>query len=181
MAGSVGLLAHPVMARVVRCGGVIALVVVPFLVTWVLETDRIHSSSVFARQLLPAQTNWIDRAHPAGNVAVLTGRHPPTAELESTFANLSIDRVYYLCQLSFGGSFGEEPVTIRRSGVLAGPRGALRVAYVVAPASLGIRGRLVARNRRGHEVLVAPVNRLVRLAPGARRSQKCKPLHRRRT
>jgi hypothetical protein len=160
---------------------VLALVIVPFLVTWVLETDRVQASSHYARSLLPAQSDWIDRAHPAGDVAVVSGRYPATAELETTFSNLSITRVYYLCQLTFGGSFGEQPLTVGRSGQLRSPEGPLTAPYVVAPASLGVRGRVVARNRAGREVLVALDDRGVLVAPGTTAAKMCVRLQRRRT
>jgi hypothetical protein len=69
--------------------------------------------------------------------------------------NLSIDRVYAACMLALGPEFGEQPVTIGPTGSVRSPSGIVKAHYAVVPASLGVQGRIVARNRPGREVLVA--------------------------
>jgi hypothetical protein len=166
--GTLALLYYYVRTRL---RSILILVVAPFLFIWVLETDRIDSSSSFARGLLPAHTNWVDRAHPRGDVALITTRRP-TAELQTAFANLSIDRVYYVCELALGTEFGEEQVKIGGSGLLRATE-PVRAQYVVAPASLGIRGRIVAKNPPGKEVLVKPLERTVAVQRATRAGRLC--------
>jgi len=158
---TLALLSYYVRARL---RAVLLLVVAPFLFIWMLETGRIDSSSTFARALLPAHTNWVDRAHPIGGVALITARRP-SAELQTAFANLSIDRVYYVCRLAFGTEFGEQQVTVSPSSGRLRAAQPIDASYVVAPMSLGVRGRVVARNRPGKEVLVAPLHGGVRAHP----------------
>jgi hypothetical protein len=166
--GTLALLYYYVRTRL---RSILILVVAPFLFIWVLETDRIESSSSFARGLLPAHTNWVDRARPLGDVALITTR-PPTPELQTAFANLSIDRVYYVCRLAFGTEFGEEQVKIGGSGLLRTPE-LVKAQYVVAPSSLGIRGRTIASNPPGKEVLVAPLGRTVGVQRSIRAGRLC--------
>jgi hypothetical protein len=158
--GTLALLYYYVRTRL---RSVLLLVLAPFLFIWVLETDRIDSASSFARSQLPAHSNWVDRTHPVGGVALITA-DTSAAGLQTAFANMSISRVYYICEPAFGGEFGEQELTIGGAGRLQAADLA-SVRYVVAPSSLRIRGRVVARNRPGKEVLVAPSTRQVRAQP----------------
>jgi hypothetical protein len=170
LAGTLALLYSRVASRL---RPLLVLIVAPFIFTWFLEMDRIEGSSSYARGLLPEHVDWVDRAQPAGDVIVITARRPTVPELETTFGNLSVDRVYYACRPAFGNEFGEQRVTISQSGRLREAGGYVKARYVVAPASLEIRGRVVARNRPGQEALVAPADGLVRVAPSERRSLNC--------
>jgi hypothetical protein len=107
---------------------------------------------------------------PVGDVALVTARQA-TPELQTAYSNLSVKRLYYLCRPAFGSEFGEQPARVARSGRLVGPRGALAAKYVVGPKSLHLVGRVVARNPKGHEVLVAPADSRVRVAPSTRGRQ----------
>ena len=116
---------------------------------------------------VPAHVDWVDRAGPLGGVVLVTARKP-TPELQTAYANLSVKRLYFLCQPVFGPDFGEQQLRIARSGRLIGPHGALEAQYLVGPASLHLDGRVVARNRKGHEVLVAPADGRASVAPATR-------------
>jgi hypothetical protein len=139
--------------RQVRPG--VILMLIPLLLVGGQEMSRISAGSLFARSRLPAQTNWVDAAKPAGPVLLLTAAEDSTAALQTAYANDSISRLYYLCRPVAGPEFGERQVTIDASGRFRGPDGPVAASYAVAPAKLGLQGRIVARNRRGREVLVA--------------------------
>ena len=128
---------------------------VPFVAASVFGRDRIEATSAFARSLLPKHMDWVDRATPSGEVVLVTGRQSSTSALQTAYMNLSIDRVYAACMLALGSEFGEQRVTIGPTGNVRSPSGIVKANYAVAPASLGVQGRIVARNRPGREVLVA--------------------------
>lgn len=140
-----------------RLRAVVTLLLIVLIGISVVARTRIVDGSDFARTLLPTHTDWVDRAHPAGKVVLVTTRPPAVHELETAYANKSISRLYYFCKPSFGAEFGEQRVTIARAGRLRGPIGDIVAPYVVGPTNLRLRGRVVARNPAGHEVLVAPV------------------------
>jgi hypothetical protein len=66
---------------------------------------------------------------------------------ETAFWNSSVTRLYYTCDPAFGGGFGEKPL----SGGTA-----IRARYAVVPDSLGVSGRVLARDPAGKLRLVAP-------------------------
>jgi hypothetical protein len=66
---------------------------------------------------------------------------------ETAFWNSSIARVYYTCLANFGGDFGEQSLS---------PSSALQTRYAVVPSSFGDSGSVLARDREGKLVLVAP-------------------------
>jgi hypothetical protein len=123
------------------------------LVTWVTAKE-------FG---LPAHADWVDRVVGSdANVSLVSGRGRRTLPLrETAFWNASIHRVYYACSPAFGSDFGDEPVP-----------DTLRARYVVVPVSLGVAGRVLARNPAGKLVLVAPRAGLLRL-PGASSAPAC--------
>jgi hypothetical protein len=92
----------------------------------------------------------------------------------TAFSNLSVKRLYYLCAPAVGPEFGEQAARISRSGRLVGTSAPIRALYIVAPAKLHISGRVVARNPKGHEVLVAPDNSRASVAPAWRGKVGCK-------
>jgi len=148
------------------------------VLTSYLTYDRIGEASTFTRSLLPEHTNWVDAVKPQGDVILISGiTLEDRPALETAYMNNSISRLYYICIYTAGPEFGEQQVTIDRSGRLRGPSGYLNARFVVAPASLHIRGSVLSRNRPGHEVLVAPDNRRVMMPPARRRAvlKKCKP------
>ena len=150
-----------------RLRSIVVLVLIPFVVTTSLSLSRIEATSRFARSLLPTHVDWVDRANPVGDVVIVTGGRDTTPELETAYSNLSVSRLFYLCRHALGREFGEQQVTIDRSGRLRG-RAGLEARYTVAPESLHLSGSVLARNRSGHEVLVAPEDRQVRMPPARR-------------
>jgi hypothetical protein len=157
-----------------RMRGVVVLALfVSVLVSSVVRT-RIEAASTSARSVLPVQhRDWVDRAEPEGDVILITGAGAPTAALETAFNNLSIARVYYVCDRTFGGEFGEQQISIDEAGRLRDQSGYVSAYYAVVPAALGVRGRVVARNTRGHQVLVAPANGRLGLPPAKRAKPSC--------
>jgi hypothetical protein len=73
----------------------------------------------------------------------------------TAFSNLSITRVYYLCKPEFEDAFGERQITIDGAGRLRDQNGFVRGRYAVVPDGQVVRGRVVAWNAPGHQVLVA--------------------------
>jgi hypothetical protein len=105
----------------------------------------------------PVQRDWVDRVVGNGSVALVGA--PGTSRLallDTAAGNESIGRVYYTCRAAFGADFGEQEVA-------AGS--VIRARYAVAPASMRISGRVLARDREGHLVLVAPKGDALRIPP----------------
>jgi hypothetical protein len=152
-----------------RLRATIVLMLIPLLLIGGQEMSRISAGSFFARSHLPVRTDWVDAAHPSGSVVLLTGAEDPTAALQTAYANESISRLYYLCRPVAGPEFGERGVTVDATRRLRSANGLIEAAYAVAPAGLGVEGRVVARNRRGREVLLAVDGKPLRLT-SARRS-----------
>jgi hypothetical protein len=81
-----------------------------------------------------------------------------------------------MCRGIAGPEFGEEGVTVGPKGVVRSASGPLRARYVVAPASLGVQGRVVAWNPMGRELLLAPNGGVVTVpAPAPARPPGCPP------
>jgi hypothetical protein len=156
-----------------RLRTVVILVLLPFAAVFVLVRSHIQSSSAFARSVLPkAHADWVDRAVPQGDVTLLTGR-ATAAALETTFMNLSVAHAYTTCG-TLGSDFGEQQVTIRGDGRLRAGSRDVRARYVVAPTTFHIPGRVLARNRKGHQVLVAPTGGRLTVDPAVRATlRKC--------
>jgi hypothetical protein len=150
-----------------RTRTVVLALLVPLLFAGGLARVRIEGASIDGRSELPAHVDWVDRAMPVGDVVLVTARQA-TPELQTAYSNLSVKRLYYLCRPAFGPDFGEQPIRIARSGRLVGPVSALEAEYVVGPRALHLVGRVVARNPKGREVLVAPADARVSVAPSTR-------------
>jgi hypothetical protein len=127
---------------------------------------------------LPSHNDWVDRAV-GGNseVSVIGGaRVDPTALDETAFWNNSVARVYYTCSIAFGSGFGEEQLTLeRKSGVLQSPAGPIRAHNAVVPAAFDIPGRVIARDRPGKLVLIAPAGGKLTMPAASRRLLRCTP------
>ncbi|HXH98151.1 MAG TPA: hypothetical protein VNH40_13170 [Gaiellaceae bacterium] len=138
----------------------VAMTVVALVGMSLLELNRqIFNDATPATLGVPAQSDWVDRAVGGhADVAVVGGAGvQPIALQETAFWNLSVSRVYYTCTVAFGGGFGEERATLDgATGELGSPSGAIHARYVVAPAKLGLPGRVLARDKPGGLVLTAP-------------------------
>jgi len=127
-----------------------------------------RASSGYARSLVPAHADWVDRARPAGDVVLLAGSGADSARaLLTAYYNLSIDRVYALCRLNFGADFGERRIAVDARGRLSDGGRLLDAPYAVVPARLRAQGRVVAENPQGRQLLVAPAHGRLTVAPGA--------------
>jgi hypothetical protein len=138
-----------------------------FAVVSAFVWSRIDSASEFGRSTLPAHVDWVDRANPSGRVVLVAGENE-VAALETAFYNLTIARVYTLCEVTFSSEFGERRVALNRAGAVRAGSEQVRADYAVVPAKLGIEGEVVARNRQGGQVLIAPVAGRLTATPGVR-------------
>jgi len=139
-----------------RLRTVVLLVLIAFVLIGGLLRIRIEAFSAVAASLLPARADWVDQAKPGDDVAILTVA--PDTALETAFANISIARVYTLCNRGFGAEFGERRVTVDRRGRITDSEGVVRARYVVVPWAVDVQGRVVAWNAEGGLALVAPRN-----------------------
>jgi hypothetical protein len=105
---------------------------------------------------VPAQPEWVDRVVGTGaNVTLVGGAGVPAAPLrETAFWNTSIARVYFTCRQALGSDFGEQQL----SG-----GSAISTRYAVVPASMPVTGRVLARDRVGKLVLIAPADGTLRI------------------
>jgi hypothetical protein len=141
-----------------------------------LELARLSTPIAASRVGIPARADWVDRAVGVhGNVTLVgltRGRRIPVEE--TAFWNSSITRVYYTCGTAFGADFGELRLKLRRTdGALTSPSGAVHAQYVVAPADLGIRGRVLAQDEPGKLVLLAPTRGRLTVPSGRRSAVDC--------
>jgi hypothetical protein len=167
VSAALGLLYAYVRRRLLS---VMLLVLIAFVTISGMLRIRIESTANFARAILPQHVDWVDRAKPRGEVAVVTAAGSPASALETAYRNLSIARAYAACGRTFGSDFGEVHVTIDAAGRLRGPSGdVIRASYAVVPTSLGVRGRILARNPNGHQLLVAPTDGVLSVPPAKRR------------
>jgi len=137
-----------------------------------LQTNRI-SQTVLG---FPSHPDWVDRivgSH--AQVGLIGGSGVQRRALgETAFWNASITRIYYVCRAAFGPDYGEQPLTLAGDGrSLSAPTGAVHARYVVAPAALGVRGRVLARDPEGKLVLLAPARGTLTVPPGRRAALRC--------
>jgi hypothetical protein len=147
----------------------VILMLIPLLLIGSQELSRISAGSLFTRSLLPVRADWVDAAKPAGPVVLVTSAEDPIPALETAYANYSISRLYYLCRPVAGHEFGERQVTIDQSGRFRASSGPVTAAYAVVPDGIRLEGRIVARNRRGRQVLVALRGDGLRVSAATRR------------
>jgi hypothetical protein len=158
-----------------RTVGVTVLVALVFVMMSGLVRSRIVGAAKGATTaVLPVHRDWVDRAAPSSGVALVAGKGASDlAVFETAFNNLSISRVYYVCQPLFGAPFGEQRIWADRTGRLRDQAGYVNAAAIVVPARLNVRGRVVAHDRRGHLVLVAPTGGRLPMSPAARVAWNC--------
>jgi Dolichyl-phosphate-mannose-protein mannosyltransferase len=153
--------------------GVVVLLVFVFM-SALVRSRVVEAARGATAAVLPAHRDWVDRTKPSSGVALVAG--PGASDLavfETAFNNLSILRVYYICAPTFGAIFGEQRIWADRTGRLRDAAGYVNVGYIVAPVGLSVRGRVIARDRRGHLVLVAPPNGRVRVPTAKRGTLNC--------
>jgi hypothetical protein len=165
--------------------GVVILTLVIFAVmTATVRTRIVSAAGGETEAVLPKDhRDWVDQARPKGDVVLVTGvgtkgdqvtpEIPALAAWQTAFNNFSITSVYYSCDPAFGTAFGEKRISMDRNGqLLAGGR-ALRAHYAVVPPGFGVRGRVLAWNRKGGLVLVAPAKGRLIIPPSKRGALGC--------
>ena len=141
-----------------------------------LALERQTASISRAGTGLPAHKDWIDRVIPGGSsVSLVGGAEVDTAALEETaFWNASVSRLYYTCTVAFGAGYLEQQLTLDPTRhVLSGTTGAFQTRYAVVPAAFHVPGRILARDRPGKLVLVAPTDGVLRIPLGSRSLLSC--------
>jgi hypothetical protein len=154
----------------------ISMTVVALLGLSALELERQTISVARAGLGLPAHKDWVDRAVNSRSGVILVGgdRVDSSALEETAYWNPSVTRVYYTCGIAFGTDFGEQRLTLDgRSGTLSGPSGTIRARYAVVPAGFGVPGRILARDRLGRLVLIAPAGGMLRIPARSRPLLRC--------
>jgi hypothetical protein len=122
---------------------------------------------------LSSRGDWVDRRS-VGDVALISGKGVPRVSLlETAFFNLSVSRLYYVCWRAFEPDFGEGQLLVGPDGRLRDAVGPVRARYAVVPARFHLRGRLVARDKRGRLELVAPAGGYLTVPQSARARLGC--------
>jgi hypothetical protein len=156
-----------------------ALTMVIFVLVTLFEVRLLDAGATSATgQTMPVNRNWVDSAVRGGPVVALQIPHRSLrrdlATAETAFFNLSISRLYYVCDRLLAPDFGEIPVTVDARGRVRTPEGArVRARYVVGPLGRGVAGRVVAVNRPGHLELLRPPGGVVRVSSTAARLWAC--------
>ncbi len=173
-----------VLVRNKMLGVVIMMLVVFAVMSATVRTRVVSAAGGETEAVLPKDhRDWVDQVRPKGDVVLVTGvgtkddqitpEIPALAAWQTAFNNLSITSVYYSCDPAFGTAFGEKRVSTDRNGQLVASGRALRAAYAVVPAGFGVRGRVLARDRKGGLVLVAPDKGRVIVPPSKRGALGC--------
>jgi hypothetical protein len=155
-----------------------AIVALAFVgVSFLAQTFLLVAARTATAHTLPARSDWVEAAGARGDVAlVYTARSSFRrffAEEETPFFNSSVTRVYYTCGQLFAPDFGQTRVHVDTNGqVSAGPT-PVRAAYVVAPRSAGVQGRLLARDGPGGLVLLQPAGEVIRVPRAHRAAWTC--------
>jgi Dolichyl-phosphate-mannose-protein mannosyltransferase len=153
---------------------VVALVAIAFVLMSYREGTRVVNAANGQRSFTSETRDWVDRAHPARDVAMVVGpaTTDPVAEWQTDYYNLSIRRLYFTCQRTLSPDFGERRITVARDGIVTSRGRPLRFEYAVVPAALGVEGRVLARDPKARLELVLTGGTL-RVSPGARDRWVC--------
>jgi hypothetical protein len=129
---------------------------VVFLGLSTLELGRQVTPLSQAMTGLPARADWVDHAvGPGRRVSIVSGAGVSMAAVrETTYWNASIARAYYTCRMELGANWGEQRLPASSS---------IRTSYAVVPASFAGAGRVLARDREGKLVLVAPAGGILKI------------------
>ena len=136
----------------------LVLTAVVFLGLSALELGRQVTPLSRTTTGLPARADWVDQVvGTRARVSIVSGPGVSMdAVRETVYWNASIARAYYTCRMELGANWNEQRLS--RSS-------ALRTRYAVVPASFAGTGRILARDREGKLVLVAPTHGILRI-PG---------------
>jgi glycosyltransferase involved in cell wall biosynthesis len=136
------------------------VVALGFLVTWLPLELWTHSfprlaSSAYAQGVGPGHESWIDRAVGRdAHVAAIWAGGNDLSVWENEFWNRSLDRVYDLTTPLGGGMPSTRVAVEQATGILRGAGGeTIGERYVLAPKTVNILGRAVARDTAKELVL----------------------------
>jgi hypothetical protein len=163
---------------------VILMIVVFAVMSATVRTRVVSAAGGETAAVLPKDhRDWVDQVRPKGDVVLVTGIGtrddqitPEIAALaawQTAFNNLSITSVYYSCAPAFNTAFGEKRVSAKRNGQLVASGRVLRAAYAVVPTGFGVRGRVLARDKKGALVLIAPDKGRVTVPPSKASALGC--------
>jgi hypothetical protein len=135
----------------------VLITAIPLLGLSMLEIAKQVTPIAQAQTGLPAHPDWVDRTVGShANVSLVGDTGKTVAPLrETAFWNSSITRLYYTCGAAFGSDFGEQQL---------GAGTSIPARYVVVPESMTVPGRVLARDRPGKLVLVAPTGGTLRVS-----------------
>ncbi len=146
---------------------------------WVSTNERSYQASAAAsatRASFSSARDWVDSVDRGQHVPLVENPHFAAGGEgvgETSFFNLSVDRLYYVCRPVLSPPFGEQQVVIGPGGRLLIAGMPIRTTYAVVPARLGIEGRVLATDARARLVVVQPTGGILRVSPGARESWAC--------
>jgi hypothetical protein len=191
VAGRIAPISHPVLVAL-GVGGVfgiaylyalvrprpsfaIVVTVIAFLLMSTLVRDRIIGASKQMAIVDPlAHVAWVDRSVDGGSVVLVGGEGARrSALLDTAFDNFSISRVYYTCTSTFGSGFGDRRLVVDGAGRLSDGTRPVAARFAVVPAAFDVDGRVLARDRKGGLVLIAPSRGLLTIPAANRRSARC--------
>jgi hypothetical protein len=148
----------------------VALLIVSLFGTALARNRIVGAASGSTGATLPAHRDWVDRAKPAGDVILIAGQDvrrgqgvSRLAVLETAYYNLTIKRLYYVCEPAAEPDFGEDKLSVGAKGAVRDAAGQLTAQYAVVSTRFRIRGKILARNGRGSQLLVAPEDGVVTL------------------
>jgi hypothetical protein len=146
-------------------------------VSVVAQSFLVTAARSAAGTTLPAKADWVDAAGVGGGVIlVYPSRHSLLRNLaveETAFYNDAVSRLYYTCAPLLGSDFGELQVHVDRHGQLASGGALLRAKYVVVSSDAGLQGRVLATDRPGRLVLLAPPGGVLRVSARGRPAWDC--------
>jgi hypothetical protein len=138
------------------------------------EAVRVKAAADGQRLVLGPARDWVDRADPAGAVAMVVGPQAknPVAEWQTDYHNLSIRRLFYTCKATLSRDFGERRVSVGADGVVRSGGQPLETAFAVVPVGRGVEGRVLGRDPVARLELVATDGTL-RVGRGDRGRWRC--------
>jgi hypothetical protein len=192
VAGRIAPISHPVFVALVvsavlgvaylyalarpRPSFAVVVTVIAFLIMSTLVRDRIIGASEEMSVVDPlAHVAWVDRSVAGSGTVVLVGGEGArrSALLDTAFNNFSISRVYDTCKSVFGSGFGERRLAVDAAGHLSDGTSAVKAPFAVLPAAFGADGRVLARDRKGGLVLIAPARGVLTIPAGNRATVRC--------
>ncbi len=158
---------------------VLVLATLALFCGWVSLTERAdqaNAATLAAQKSFSSARNWVDRADGGQDVPLIENPRFVQGGLEvseTSFFNLTVSRLYYLCDALLFPQFNEQQIAIAADGRLLTGGKPIGATYAVVPSGHGIEGRVVARDIPARLVLVQPAGEILRVAPGDRKRWAC--------